>query len=169
MSHSPDKRKENKESALSLMATKTEDRMILTTHFWPTDEDFKSTFETSWAELQAASLIEEAYKKEPIAYRLTGTGWIAGLRLTPLWESAEFRKKAGQLSQTLKASVKGRKEDELALLSEITKQSGLREGFVFNAIDSHLLRELFDISDAEWDPASKSHVIIPKTFGLPLP
>jgi hypothetical protein len=149
------------------MAAKTEDRMILLTRFRPDDDDFNGIFETSWAELHGEYLIEEANTKGPVEYRLTGAGWIVGLKLTPIWEDTEFRKKAGKLSETMKRHVKGRAGDDIVPFSYICQESSLPEGFVYNAIESHLLNKLYHSFDAEWDPYGKNHVIIPSTFGLP--
>jgi hypothetical protein len=165
MSHSPEKRRENKEEALRSMVIEAQDQMILTTTFWPSDDRFKDIYDTTWLELEHDYLIESTSPKEPILYRLTGSGWIAGLRLTEIWTSTAFREKAGKLSEMLKRKIKGRHEDVIVELQDVIQGSTLPSGFVYNAIESHLLQELYNIHDAQWDDY-KSHLVIPRTFGL---
>jgi len=93
------------------MATKTVDRMILVVCFRPTDDELASVFCTTWTELLGEHLIEEANRHGPVEYRLTGAGWVAGLRLAPIWHDVEFRRKAGRLSESLKRHIKGRELD----------------------------------------------------------
>jgi hypothetical protein len=168
MTHSIDARTKNKNDALRLMAVTAEDEMILTRTFSPTDPAFQNTYSTAWTELEKENLIEPANTKGPIEYRLAGYGWIEGLRVSPRWEEQDFREKAGVLSKTLKRHVKGRNDDDaLVPFNEVVQQSQLLEGFVYNAVESHLLRELNNSHDAEWAD-TKNFILIPRTFGLSL-
>jgi len=90
-----------------------------------------------------------------------------GLQLSDKWTSDAFRAKAGRLSQTLKHHVKGRNADDLVLLETVCEESTLCDGFVYNAIESHLLRELNGTYDAGWDEGGRGrHILIPENFGL---
>jgi hypothetical protein len=95
-------------------------------------------------------------------------GWTEGLKVTGAFDDPEFKEKAGLLSSALKARVKGRQQPELADRNDIADETGLDEYFVYNTIDSHLLRELFDQIDAYWAPDDwmKNTIKIPTGFGL---
>jgi hypothetical protein len=171
MSKSAKDYRDNRDVALRRMAEATEDRIILQVLFRPNDEDFADILDTTWSQLEADSHIRPANRKGPIEYRLTGRGWIDGLRLSDRWEAKDFRTKAGQLSAALKRHVKKtNRKDEFAFtdLETLCQDSKLHEGFVYNAIEGHLLQELYGVHDAEWDPDGKPHIIIPNTFGVPI-
>ena len=70
MSHSPEKRREDKKRALRAMCERTEDQMIYCAHFRP--QDFPDIIHTTWNELESEQLIEEANRKGPVEYRPTG-------------------------------------------------------------------------------------------------
>jgi hypothetical protein len=75
--------------------------------------------------------------------------------------------KAGRLSAALKRYVKGRREDGGTTRQGLATDSGLDEAFVYDAIDSHLLQELFGTVDASWAPEDqmKNYIDIPLDFG----
>jgi len=139
------------------------------TTFRQGDADLKAVFPTTWTELEKCGLIEPSHPKGPVAYRLTGAGWVEGLHLSDRWGAQDFLQKAGTLSRMLKSYIKpeNRGQDALVLRPDICQNSGLSEGFIYNAIESHLLRSLFDKTDACWDDV-KSRVLIPGSFGLPI-
>jgi hypothetical protein len=81
-----------------------------------------------------------------------------------------FRAKAGRLSEALKARVKNGREWGYATRTELAVETGLSEFFIYDAIDSRLLREMFNRTDATWSPDDqmKNSIDIPPRFGLPL-
>lgn len=170
MSNSVDTYLENLQSALRLMASKTERRMILTTACRPTDPDFAEIFPTTWTELEQKGLVVRGRLKGPMEYHLTGDGWVEGVQLTATWISKEFREKAGVLSSALKFHIKqdGRKEEyAFVTLTDICQESKLSMDFVYNVIESHLLQVMYNTHDAKWAD-TKNHILIPRNFGLPI-
>jgi hypothetical protein len=71
------------------------------------------------------------------------------------------------VGQPLKRRVDGREHDARADRTELAQQTGLAEGFIYDAIDSHLLRHLFGIVDAHWAPDDRmnNYIDIPIDFG----
>jgi hypothetical protein len=76
--------------------------------------------------------------------------------------------KAGKLSGALKGHIKGRAGEALVTFRQVCEESELYEGFVYNAIESHLLRWLYGSYDAAWYPSGKSYIVVHPTFGLTL-
>lgn|ERR1022692_121255 len=121
----------------------------------------------TWDELTERRLVKaQPYNR----YELTGPGWIAGLKLSGKFEEPEFQRMAGRLSAALKARVKASNRHEWghADRTELAGESGLSEFFIYDAVDSHLLREMFGIIDARWAERDemKNCIDIPPRFGL---
>jgi hypothetical protein len=128
---------------------------------------FAAVDRTTWDELTAQNLVKAgSYHR----YRLTGSGWIAGLRLLGKVDDPEFLRIAGTLSAALKARVKAsnRQEWGYADRTELARETGLSEFFIYDAISSHLLREIFGIIDASWSYGDdmRNRIDIPPRFGL---
>lgn len=128
---------------------------------------FADVHRTTWDEL-----VERGWVKATSfdRYLLTGDGWIEGLKVTGQFDDLNFREKAGQLSKGLKARVKNEREWGHAHRTELASEIGLSEFFIYDAIDSHLLRKMFNKTDATWSPDDqmKNYIDIPPRFGLPL-
>jgi hypothetical protein len=128
---------------------------------------FADVFRTTWDELAERGLVRPSSFDR---YFLTGEGWIVGLKLTGRFEELELKERAGRLENALKSRVKetDRKQWGGADRSEIARETGLSEHFIYDAIDSHLLRELFGIVDANWAVSDemKNSIDIPPRFGL---
>ncbi len=130
-----------------------------------TTKKFADVFQTTWDELVERGL---AVPSGHDCYQLTGPGWIAGLKASGQFDDPQFREKAGRLSRALKARVKGRHDFGYANRAELADETGLSEFFVYDAIDSQLLRELFSYTDATWAERDqmKNEIDIPPRFGL---
>ena len=128
---------------------------------------FAAVLCTTWDELAEGGLVKPRTFDR---YELTGPGWIAGLRLTGAFEDDEFRRKAGLLQKALKTRIKPENREQwgIADRTELARETGLSEFFVYDAIDSHLLAALFGIVDAAWGEgdAMKNWIDIPPRFGL---
>jgi hypothetical protein len=128
---------------------------------------FEPVLRATWDELAERGLVNPRTFDR---YELTGSGWIAGLRVIGAFEDDEFRRKAGLLQKALKARIKPENRDQWgsADRTELANETGLSEFFVYDAIDSHLLEALFDIVDAGWadDDEMKNDIDIPPRFGL---
>jgi hypothetical protein len=78
-----------------------------------------------------------------------------------------FVNKMDRLATSLMAYVKGRKGDGLESVHVVIEDSGLEEGFVFNAIDCDLLGSVFNMKGVQWHAIARySLVKIPVNFGL---
>jgi hypothetical protein len=110
---------------------------------------FDAVMRTTWDELAERGLVKPRTFDR---YELTGPGWIAGLRITGAFDDDEFRRKAGALQKALKGRIKPENREQwgTADRTEIAIETGLSEFFVYDAVDSHLLGELFGIIDAAW-------------------
>jgi hypothetical protein len=130
-------------------------------------EKFADVHRTTWDELVERGLVKASTFDR---YSLTGDGWIAGLKVIGQFDDPNFREKAGKLCRALKARVKDGREWGCADRTELASETGLSEFFIYDAIDSHLLREMSNRTDATWSPDDqmKNSIDIPPRFGLPL-
>jgi len=128
---------------------------------------FEAVMRTTWDELSERGLVKP---RSFDRYWLTGAGWIAGLKLTGAFDDPEFRRKAGRLQAALKARIKPDNREHWgdASRTELARETGLSEFFVYDAIDSHLLSKLSGIIDAGWSVGDdmKNWIDIPPRFGL---
>lgn len=100
---------------------------------------------------------------------LAGGEWLKALELSSAIGSPELNEKAGKLSAHLKGLVKGRREDAYEDYRTVAAETGLSEGFVWNAIESRLLETLFKQKGAWWERSDwKTEIQIPLNFGLDL-
>ena len=130
-----------------------------------TEAKFVNVHRTTWEELMERGLVKgRSFDR----YTLTGDGWIAGLKAVGLFDDTIFRGKAGLLSKSLKAKIS--REWGFTDRQTVASETGLSEFFVYDAIDSQLLRALFNQTDATWAQGDemKNSIDIPPRFGLPL-
>lgn len=127
-----------------------------------------SILPTTWIEFKKRYLIQEALPGSGY-YTLSGSGWIAGLKLLNQFDTPEMKSRTGKLCAALKDRVKGRQYEQLVHVSEIASEADLSEDFVRDAIESDLIRELFGTKGAGWaTPQDRGKFIeIPVDFGLP--
>ena len=125
---------------------------------------FSAVFPTTWKALSRRGFVKQLSFN---SYRFMPEGWIEALRVTGLFTSQDLQEKAGKLSAALKKRIKGRQDDVLVSRTELANETGLTESFVYNAIDSHLLLQLFGRIDAHWAPGDhmKHYIEIPVEFG----
>jgi hypothetical protein len=100
-----------------------------------------ASIEQRWDELINRGLVRATTFDR---YILMPLGWTEGLKVAGAFDDPEFKEKAGLLSSALKTRVKSRQEPDLADRNDLADETGLHEYFVYNAIDTHRLRELFD-------------------------
>jgi hypothetical protein len=126
-------------------------------------EPFTSILPTTWRALERKRLVKgSSYNR----FKLTASGWIAALKVTGSFDTPEMKDKAGRLAAALKRQVDGRKHDGSVERSELAQETGLEESFIYDAIDSHLLRHLFGRIDAHWatDDQNNNYIDIPSDF-----
>jgi len=125
---------------------------------------FSAVFPTTWKALSRGGFVKDLNFNH---YRFMPEGWIEALKVTGLFTGQDLQEKAGKLSAALKKRVKGRLEDGLVSRAELANETGLPESFIYNAIDSHLLLQLFGHIDAHWATGDqmKNYIEIPIDFG----
>lgn len=158
-------RTEDEKLALSLMLDNLPaDRPFEWEMFDADLEPFKAILPTTWRALSRRGLV---FGRSFNRYELSAAGWIAALKVTGRFGTLEMTEQAGRLSAALKAHVKGRHANGCTTLQEVAAESGLDEAFVRNAINSHLIQELFGTIDAYWAPDDqmKNYIEIPLDFG----
>jgi hypothetical protein len=130
-----------------------------------TEAKFAGIHRTTWDEMIGRGLVRATTFDR---YVLMPRGWIEGRKITGAFDDPAFKAKAGRLSGALKNRIKGRHDPQDADRNEIANETGLDEYFVYDAIDSHLLRELCNQIDAHWAPddRNKNLIEIPAGFGL---
>jgi hypothetical protein len=167
MTESAEDRRENYYLALRLMLERVpSDRRYYEADIDADMQPFSAILPTTWRELERRGCVTGwGFNR----YDLTAEGWLEGLRATGQLGGQDIKQKAGKLAAALKSRVEGRKQDEWVRLQELASETGLPEGWIFNAIDSRLLMELFGIHDASWDPNDrmKNSILVPLDFGLP--
>jgi hypothetical protein len=166
MSRSDEQRRDNVSLALRLMMQDLGEPYERQFHD-ATASKFAGVDRTTWDELAEQNLVKAwTYDR----YRLTGPGWVAGLKLTGKFKDPEFQQKAGKLSAALKAQVKATNRERWghADRTGLARETGLSEFFIYDAIDSHLLKEMFGDIDAFWGEGDsmKNYIDIPRRCGL---
>jgi hypothetical protein len=147
-------RQNNCRSALLKMMSLLGDNWVRAVKFDVLDTKFGDIFRTTWKELEREGLIAESISTMGghICYRLTGAGWIEGLRLTAKLDSQELREQMIGLRAELKKQVKGRERDAAVLLHQFAEETRIAEGWIWNVVDSRLLSRFFpdDMVDVDW-------------------
>jgi hypothetical protein len=166
LSLSNEERKENIVRAIRLIMQNLDEPYEWQEHD-ATTEKFADVHRTTWDELIERNLVKASSINR---YSLTGDGWIAGLKTIGRFDDPNFQKKAGLLCGALKAKIKNERAGAVTTRLEIAAETGFSEYFIYDAIDSHLLREMFNRADATWSPDDemKNYIDIPPRFGLPL-
>lgn len=124
--------------------------------------------ETTWV-----ALVKHGYLKKGLDYELTALGWKKALsameKLCDRQMNTRLCVLRNALGRRLQESKARRDTDAVIELHEIVT-ADLEEYWIFNAIESRLIKDCLKLKDAYWasDPP-KAHVIqIPDDFGLPL-
>ena len=158
---------ENAIAAVRIMFNELGSEWVKIKNFEPHKPEFAEISPTTWDDLVDAGFVHLYTSGFPL-YSLTGAGWIAALNIAGKWNTEELREKTGVLSSSLKRHVEGRQVDANVPVMQVVQESGLEENWIRNAIESHLIRELFHQIDAEWDPGDpdfNNHILIPRRFG----
>jgi len=164
MTISPEARRTDAIALLAALYTTLADAPIDCTAFDPADPTFASFQRTSWDELVSEGLLSDF---DASRYFLTAKGWSEALVRANDHKSEAFELRIGQLSQSLKRKVKGRRNSALTTLEDVTIDSKLPSGWVFNALDAHLICRIHGKRDAGWLNGARGRVIeIPRDFGL---
>ncbi|MFC6647270.1 hypothetical protein ACFQBQ_17170 [Granulicella cerasi] len=163
MSLSTETRRKDALALLSLLYVKLGDSPIDCTAFDCADVAYAAIQKTSWEELVSEGLLA---KRGNSLYFFTAKGWSEALFRCGNPSGPELNERLGKLSKVLKDSVKGRGDSVLVRLDQVTIDSGLSPGWVFNAIDARLIC-IFGRNDAGWVEGARGRLIeVPRDFGL---
>jgi hypothetical protein len=164
MTISPEARRTDAIALLAALYAALGDAPIDCTAFDPADPKFASFRRTSWDELAAEGLLSDF---DSSRHFLTAKGWSEALVRANDHKTMAFELRIGQLSQALKRKVKGRHNSALITLGDVVLDSKLPSGWVFNALDAHLICRIHGKRDAGWLDGARGRVVeIPRDFGL---
>lgn len=168
VTESGERRRQDMERLLRLMVDAVGDDSVNTTRFPVRKPEFAGLLPTTWPELEAAGLIRPDHAHGNPTYLLTPRGWLEALRLTgELQENTATWSRAQKLVRELKDLVRGRDQYHDALEDPRHFGPDLPPGWVWNAVTSGLLRELFGPGmNAYPDPRSRFTIRVPPTFGM---
>jgi len=137
-------------------------------HFVVSDSRFSGVPTTTWIELKDYKRVKPVPHESGPAYRLTGSGWVEGLRLAGMLNTPEVLSKTQAVMRALKQVVEGRDyhHDPLIEIAFLSLKSGQSAEWCFNLVHSGLLRAMFPTKNmnAYWDDNSGG-VRVPATFG----
>jgi hypothetical protein len=159
---SKEQRNENMVLALRLMLDRIGDRAVDLVFLDSDEPEFKEVFPTTWVDLERRGFV----KRSP-PYRLTGAGWLEALHVAERLDD-EFDRDLGILCASLKSKVDGRREKAVVDVSQIVRETGLSEDWVFNVIESDAISRRYGRTGAYWHPSDRmKHVIeVPLDFGM---
>jgi len=170
MTVSRQNRSENINKAIqTLMSELGEDSIIMTIFRRPGPE-YDGILPTTWDDLEESGWIvtQSTTMGNEVRFRLTGTGWIEGLRRTGRFDATVA--KLPQLCRAAKGRLKGREQDEHCDIGELARGSHLPRSFVENVVESALLQSQFPEKKMElrwWSSGSlRQFVRIPRSFGM---
>jgi hypothetical protein len=164
MSLSQEIRRADALALLNQLFTILGDGAIDCTLFDGSDSVYSQVQNTSWNELCSEGLLT---RKTDSLYVLTPKGWSEALIRAEITSTAAFNQRIGQLSKSLKDQIKGRHGSVIVPFDAVVQVSGLPSGWVFNAIDSHLISQIHGKQDASWLDGSRGRLVdIPRDFGL---
>ena len=150
MTISPEDQRAARRRVLTGMLTQVGDDPVIGWKF-ELGKDFPDVPLSAWRELTDDHLIEvytQAFGGH-ITYRMTPAGWLEGLRITQALESNEVVMRGQRLMAFLKGlsdKAQGPTDDQLLdWWYSIPPDTGLTPGWVFNAISSGLLQQLFPL------------------------
>lgn len=167
MTLSKAERSENIELALQLMMGELGEHAINELFFEIGKPPYENIYPTTWQHLEAQYFIEPRDTFGARYRRLTGLGWLEGLRITGLLEAEKTKQMVGKLMAELKRSVDGRQDEGLVDIHRIVADAGVPFGFVFNVIDSDYVDRVLGRKGAVWHPQAHGQLIkVPVDLGL---
>lgn len=104
-------------------------------------------------------------------YRFTAYGWLKALEAAGRLGDTEMKEKLGKLSAAMKLRCEeGGRHRDGSTIQELAQETGFSEDWIYNVVESHLIRECLNRVDCDWEPGDqmKNYVMIPARFGLPL-
>jgi hypothetical protein len=167
MSISQEKRTDNVREALRVMLDIVGSGRLNWTLFDADDIRFARVLPTTWEELETSHYVDRVQWD----YRLTARGWIMALEAAGVLCKAEMKEKLGVLSAAVKRRCEaGGRHRDGTTVEELAEETGLSEDWIYNVVESHLIRVCLERVDCEWEPgdANNYYIMIPARFGLRL-
>lgn len=131
------------------------------------DPRFESILATTWEELEEALCVERVQWD----YRLTAYGWLKALEAAGRLGDPDMKENLGKLSAAMKRRCEdGGRHRDGTTIQELAEETGFSEDWIYNVVESHLIRECLNRVDCGWEPGDdmKNYVMIPTRFGLPV-
>jgi len=163
MTISLQRRQQDANSLLRMMYNAVELDQHYDAIFFKTDDRrFAAIAPTTWRELLSAGFIK-AVDVRRSTYRLTGRGWIEGMKVAD--QTRLVRTRSSKLVAAVKKRVDRRSHlDEIVSVEDLAKETKTSVGWCFNAINSGLLSHLFP--GKQMDTTMDYPLVhIPPTFG----
>lgn len=140
--------------------------------WWDIDDDGELANVPSaiWEQLEQAGFLRCRRWRDKISYRLTLSGWVAGLDAAGKLRTEAFRARCSRLLNYLARQVTRQGSPRGAVISpERLEADEFASGWVLNVVRSDLLKQVFPdrCMNVRWDPALQN-VRVPLTFGSPL-
>jgi hypothetical protein len=128
-------------------------------------ENFKPIFPTTWE-----ALANQDYVRFSTIwwFQLTPSGWIKAQEAIGTLCTPEMEHNLGQIAKRLKDQLEGRSEPVPVEIDKIVRLTGFSHDWVFNVIDSHLIRYCLRQIDADWAPddeGMKGTILVPMRIG----
>ena len=166
MSLSKQERLENLDLAITLMMSELGEQDVCSVYFDIDGNSSKNIFPTTWQQLENDGYIERHDTLTSNGCRLTGSGWLEGLKLTGKLGDPELTVQIGRIMAALKTSIDGRNAPAFVSPESIAEQADVSYGLVFNVIDSRFIYIILNRHDADWEGQRGNIIKVPIDFGL---
>jgi hypothetical protein len=154
---------------LTAFVRRVGDRMFAEIVVGPSDDALSTLELTTWMELEQEGYLKPQHSFGCQEWQLTARGWLKGLEVSDQLNSHATRSRATELARALKAHVKGRASShgEIADERDLAPRIGLPEGWIYNALASNLLNEVFPGDDMTVRQDFRFRCFrVPATFGM---
>ena len=160
------------DAALRLLANTVGDRCFIFCLFASSDPKLSAISRSTWGELVRRGLIEKhGSTGDQISYRLTGSGWLAGLDRTGKLNDPALHRQLVRLRSQIKKHMNGRQSDTPVYPASIIIDAEVSPEWFVNVIESGLLdihfpREVMGVG--WWSGNNRIRLIrVPANFGRP--
>jgi hypothetical protein len=158
-------RLDNQKMALSLMVQGLGEGAIDTTFFDRNSPPFvDAVLPTTWEELERDGHVD---KIGVSSYRIAASGWLIGMRLTGITDSADYQNRLGRVLAAMKSHVKGRATSAVVPLEQLAAESGESAGWIFNVVESRSSSTGNERTGANWREGARGRLVeIPAGFNM---
>lgn len=152
--------------ALTQMMQELADAFVDEKAFDPRANQFMTLHQTTWTDILAQGWVRDMGIIGQRRYKLTGKGWIEGLRRTAQVDSQLSTERLGKICASLKRFVEGRNDDIVVDVNSV-RTPDVPLGRLMNVIESGLLEKRFyeRHMNVRWQHRGK-YIWIPARFGM---